>query len=256
MTAPCRNEPVGPKSGSGPARVMSRHIQPITIRWARSAMASPRRSEPDGPGKSAADGMDSVESDQRAAPDGEASRKQPERRCWYRNARSRSRPQHAHERGQRENEADCDSTGDQPCSRAITASGADRQPPRRTEAGDDTQEVADKEEQPDTSVQRHKAEQCRGGRAERMLARMRRDAADQDRRSRRWRRGVRVPQGQSSPAPCRRRRMLAAIRAPPPPRRRAPRRRRERASGWVRVRSPPANSAQRSKDRASRTPAT
>src|SRR5208282_5450186 len=32
VTAQCKNVPVGPKTGSGPARPMSRHIQPITIR--------------------------------------------------------------------------------------------------------------------------------------------------------------------------------------------------------------------------------
>src|SRR5450755_4104074 len=39
VTVQCRNAPVGPKSGSVPARVMSRHIQLITMRWAKS-MAS------------------------------------------------------------------------------------------------------------------------------------------------------------------------------------------------------------------------
>ena len=84
MTAECRNVPVGPKTGSEPARAIPRHIQPITIRCARSTTASAKRSEPARPGEGAADGVQRVENDERAAPDDEARHEPPEVPGWDR----------------------------------------------------------------------------------------------------------------------------------------------------------------------------
>ena len=80
ITTVCRNVPVWPKPGSGLAAARSRHIQPITIRCARSTTARPNRSGR--PGKSATNGVDRVENNDRDAPNAEARHEPPEAPEW------------------------------------------------------------------------------------------------------------------------------------------------------------------------------
>ena len=116
--------------------------------------------------------------------------------------------------GQRQHEAERDDRSHRGVVDPQSRQAQVGEPPRRDESRTDAQEVADQEQHADAGVQYDEGEQRGGGRTERMLARIRNDAADQndDRGDRGDERKHR--RGRSSPAARRLQHRRATIRAP------------------------------------------
>ena len=175
----------------------------------------------------AADGVQRIQNDQRAAPDAKAARKPPQAARRIRAEASsdcrRSWPdrQNADQCGQRQDQDQRDDTRRQRVVEPEPRQAQIQRTPGRNETAAQAQQVADEKEQADAGMHSDIGQQRGGGRAERMLARMRASPLDHrhDRGNGREQRQHR--KSRSSPS-CRRRQGPAAIGGPPPRRRRAP----------------------------------